>query len=224
MADTPETNQDRTPETVPPATKPNGSGDLPPPTSEPLTAKGLERFRASGTNYVVPSKALLTTVKIITPGKDVFIRTHPDPAMEFTTFTFDTRDGHVPIEPDAFEAIRAKVKDFHKFAPCVTLRPYITNKGTINLWPLKRESPFSIGGNSYNVSAFGVSDATRTRWLRISSDRDRGQWLGYDPDEFIPEPNWPEGLTIFDFLELALKGGVIDGPDHILIRPLRGLG
>jgi hypothetical protein len=92
------------------------------------------------------------------------------------------------------------------------------------LWPLKRESPFSIGGNSYNVSAFGVSDATRTRWLRISSDRDRGQWLGYDPDEFIPEPNWPEGLTIFDFLELALKGGVIDGPDHILIRPLRGLG
>ena len=34
---------------------------------------------------------------------------------------------------------------------------------------------------------------------------------------------WPE-LTIYTLLELALKGGVIDGPDHILIRPLRGLG
>ena len=28
-------------------------------------------------------------------------------------------------------------------------------------------------------------------------------------------------LTIYALLELALKGGVIDGPDHILIRPLR---
>ena len=113
--------------------------------------------------------------------------------------------------------------DFHKFAPCVTLRPYITTKGTINLWPLKRESPFSIGGNSYNVSAFNVSDRTRTQWLRVSSDRDRAIYTGFVAEEFVPEPKWPEDLTILMLLELALKGGVIDGPDHILIRPLRGL-
>ena len=210
---------------APPASEPPRSDrqDLPSSTSEPLTAKSLERFRASGTNYTVPSKEVLTTVKIVVPGKDVFVRTHPDPAMEFTTFTFETRDGHIPIEPDAFEAIRAKVEDFQKFAPCVTLRPYITSKGTINLWPLKRESPFSIGGNSYNVSAFAVSDRTRTQWLRVSSNRERGAYLGFEPEEFIPEPKWPE-LTIYALLELALKGGVIDGPDHILIRPLRGLG
>jgi hypothetical protein len=197
--------------------------EMPPPNSEPLTTNDLERFRASGTNYTVASKELLTTVKIVVPSKEVFIRTHPDPQMEFITHTFETKDGHCMIEPDAFEATRAKVPDFHKFAPCVSLRPYITNKGTLNLWPLKRESPFSIGGNSYNVSAFNVSDRSRVQWLRVSSNQERGSYLGFDPEEFIPEPKWPENLTMFMLLDLALKGGVIDGPDHILIRPLRGL-
>jgi hypothetical protein len=198
------------------------STDLPPPNSEPLTAASAERFRAVGTNYTVQSKELLTTVKIIVPGKETFIRTHPDPGMEFITHSFETRDGHSLIEPPAFDAIRAKVPDFHKFAPCVSLRPYITKYGTINLWPLKRESPFSIGGNSYNVSAFNASDRSRGQWVRVSSNQDRGEWIAYEPDEFIPEPKWPENLTMLMLIDLAAKGGVIDGPDHILIRPLRG--
>jgi hypothetical protein len=208
--------------TTPRSDKGNGQ-DIPPPNSESLTAKGIERFRAAGTNYVIQSKEVLTTVRIVKPGKELYIRVHPDPEMEFITYTLGTKDGHFPIDPDVFEAIREKVPDFHKHASCVSLRPYITNKGTISLWPLKRESPFSIGGNSYNLSAFNVADRGRVQWLRVTTDTDRGMWLGFDPEERLPEPTWPTDLTMEQLLIIALKGGVIDSVDHILIKPLRGI-
>jgi hypothetical protein len=196
---------------------------VPPPNSEPLTPKGIERFRATGTNYVVQSKEVLTTVRIVKPGKEAYIRVHPDLALEFITYTFGTKDGHLPIEPGVFEAIREKVPDFHRHASCVSLWPYITNKGTINLWPLKRESPFSIGSNSYNVSAFNVAGRCREQWLRVTTDTDRGLWLGLEPEEKLPDPKWPKDLTMEQLLTTAVKGGVIDSIDHILIKPLRGI-
>jgi hypothetical protein len=166
---------------------------------------------------------VLTTVKIVKPPPEPFIRIHPDPGMEFITYVMDGRDGCSMIEPDIFDAIRAKIPDFKKFAPCVSLRPYITTKGTIGLWPLKRESPFSIGGNSYNVSAFNVADRGRVQWLRVSTNTDLGIWQGFDPEEKLPEPNWPKDLKMDQLLILAMKGGVIDSIDHPLIKQLRGI-
>jgi hypothetical protein len=214
------------------------AADLPPPNSEPLTAKSAERFRVTATNYAVQSTEVLTTVRIVKPSDSDFIRVHPNPDMVMVTFTFPTKDGHVLIEPLIFDEIRVKVPDFGKITACVSLVPYITNKGALNLWPLKRESPFSIGGNSYNVSAFNVAARTRKEWLRISTDQDRGQYVGFKPEEIIPEPTWPKEIAealaptaaetvvvkaMVKLVELASKGGVIDSIDHPLIRPYRGL-
>jgi hypothetical protein len=192
----------------------------------------------TATNYAVQSAEVLTTVRIVKPSDSDFIRVHPNPNMQMVTFTFPTKDGHVLIEPDTFDAIKVKVPDFGKITACVTLVPYITNKGALNLWPLKRESPFSIGGNSYNVSAFTVAARTRVEWLRLSTDQDRGQYVGFKPEEIIPEPTWPKEIAAsllvtaaeavvteatVKLVEMASKGGIIDSIEHPLIRPYRGL-
>lgn len=198
-----------------------GNGqDLPPPNSERLTSSVVSRFRLTAANTVTESRGVITTTKIMKPRAEAYIRTHPDPLQELPVYIFDQRDGAIPIAPEVFDAIKAKVPDFHKFAPCVTLRTYMTKLGGVYLWPLKMESPTSFGNNSYNLSALAISDRTRKEWLRMSSIE--GEYRAIEPDERIPEPDWSKVPDIEALFEMVTKGQAIDGPDHPLIRPLRG--
>jgi hypothetical protein len=90
------------------ARKANGHGDLPPPMSEPISPKAVSRFRIENTNFVETTREVLTTVLIVPPAKEEFIRVHPDETMKLVTFTIRSKREHYLIEPRAFSEIKAK--------------------------------------------------------------------------------------------------------------------
>jgi hypothetical protein len=190
-----------------------------PGTSTPLTSSVVDRFRLTSANATATTREVVTTCKIMKPKADMFFRTHPDQMQELVLYVFPQKDGDVPISPAVFDLIKAKVTDFHKFAPCVALRPATTPTGGVFLMPLKMESPDSVGSNSWNISAFTIADRARGEWLRMSSNQGMGMYTAILPDDEIPEPDWAKVPHIFKLFEMVVKYQEITGLDHPLIKP-----
>jgi hypothetical protein len=207
------------PHAEPAAPQPNGP-DLPPPISEPLKPEVLSKFRLDGTNFTEAVHEVVTTILVTQPPKSEFIRVQPDASL--VTYTIRTKKDHYLIDPAAFSAIKAKVPDFEKHASAVTLRPYVTRAGLLALWPLKMENPYSVGTNSWNISAFNVAKRAETHWLRVSSDQATSLYVVHEPEMSFPDPVWP-AMTIDEMVDLASRVNVVDSIDHPFIRALRGL-
>jgi hypothetical protein len=191
--------------------------------SEPITPKRLSRFRIENTNFIEATKQVLTTVLVAVPPKGEFVRVHPDREMRLVTWVLKSQRDHYLIEPETFPLIVAKVRDFAKHATIATLRPYQTREGgQLNLWPLKMESPYSVGSNTWNISAHNAARAAEAQWLRVTADSDRGQYVGVEPESAFPDPEWPD-LGIDDLVEMASRVNLIADIDHPHIRKLRGL-
>lgn len=199
------------------------NGELPPPVSETVEPAKLSRFRIENTNYVEATKQVLATVLVTAPPKGEFIRVHPDRSVQMVAWALKDRRDHYLIEPAVFSEIMAKVPDFNQHACVATLRPYQTREGgQLNLWPLKMESPYSVGANAWNVSAFNLAQQAELKWLRIASNIARGQYVGYEPEEAYADPEWPP-LSIDELVDIASRVNLIDTVDHPHIRRLRGL-
>jgi hypothetical protein len=196
---------------------------LPPPTSEPIAPAKLSRFRIENTAYVEATRQVLTTVLITPPPKGEFVRVHPDRSVQMVAWVLKDGREHYLIEPEAFPAIQTKVKDFTKHATVALLRPYQTREGgQLNLWPLKMESPYSVGSNTWNVSAHNAARAAETQWLRITADSARGQYSGFEPEMAFADPEWPSH-NIDELVEMASRINLIASIDHPHVRRLRGL-
>jgi hypothetical protein len=196
--------------------------DMPPPTSEPMTPAKVSRFRISGTNYVAKTKQVLTTVLLMSPPSSEFIRVHPDPAMSLVTRVLKSNREFYLIEPDIYPEIEVRVPDFYKHAGSATLRPYQTKAGQFNLWPLKMENPYSVGSNSWNLSAFNAAQECEKRWLRVYSNQAVSQWCVQESEEVYPDPEWPN-LGIDELVDMASRVNVISSIDHPYIKMLRGI-
>jgi hypothetical protein len=192
--------------------------------SEPITPAKVSKFRIDGTDIIIRTQEVLTTVLISTPDKGEFIRVHPGPDMRLIALVMkgDRRE-YFLIDPAVFPEIKAKVPDIEKHTAVVMLRPYITAEARrIGLWPLKMESPTSIGGNSWNISAHNCARACETGWYRIASSFDGGIYTTHAPERAPAEPKWPD-LSIEDMVDMAGRVNQVNSIDHPLIRRLRGL-
>jgi hypothetical protein len=198
------------------------SGDRPPPNSTPLTPSAVHRFRLTSANATSSTEETVSFCRISKPKPSDFIRAHPDPEQKVVCYVFPQKDGDLPISPEVYTEIKFRVPDIHKFVSCVMLVPYVTSLGGVALWPLKMESPFSVGSNSYNLSAFTVLDVVRKLWRRVSSNTDKGIYEPHKTEDEIPEPDWSKVPHIDVLFDLAMVGGEITGIDHPLIKPLRG--
>jgi hypothetical protein len=49
-----------------------------------------------------------------------------------------------------------------------------------------------------------------------------GQYVPYIAAANLPEPEWPDDLTMGDYLRLAFKDRFVKDTDHIVLRKLRG--
>ncbi len=59
-------------------------------------------------------------------------------------------------------------------------------------------------------------------WIRVVPDMSLGAYTVIEVTEKLCEPEWPE-LSLQELLRIAFKGRIVDSPDHLVIRKLRGL-
>jgi hypothetical protein len=166
-------------------------------------------------------KKVLLNVPTRKPGKQEFVRTHPDEAYRINLLTLelgggDTRPELYLVHPDISGALEGEVR-------MVTMFTAISRQGVVFLWPVTIPS---IDGRQmlWHSSMREAAQLAMDKWLRVKANMAAGCYDVYLAEKQDVEPAWPADLpTLHSLLELASKDGkLIDKFDHPAIKALRG--
>lgn len=160
-------------------------------------------------------KKRITVIQVRKPGKQDFIRVHPDPDYCLQTALLEFKDdGEVYlVDPSLWIDLPGEL------VPKV-LYLTINRQGVIRLWPIRL--PGEDGKlDDWNQSALESVKFAKKGWVRVSSNRSAGMYETFEATGDLAEPEWPD-LTFSEILEIAFRGKYIKDWDHPALRRLRG--
>ena len=176
----------------------------------------LANLRVSGdTLNGVNVEKLLTTVPVRKPGKQSFVRVHPDEAYRLDTVLLELKDEsetYLLAQQLAMELPGARVARLHL---------YVDRNMNPAFWPIPLPG---VDGreNEWHRSARIAAEQAMARWVRIEADRALGGYKVFAASGEIEDPRWPneslEGL-------LRVAFGVdrfIRSLEHPVAKRLRG--
>jgi len=160
-------------------------------------------------------KKLTTTIPVRKPGKQDYVRVHPDPAYRIETAVLEIKE-----EQETFLVAQELWDELPRELTPKVLFTTINRQQVTSLWPIRL--PGDDGRiDTWNGSAMEAATFAQKQWVRICSNKSLGAYDVYQATGEIPEPEWPE-LTLGQILEIAFKGRFIDDFDHPVLKRLRG--
>jgi hypothetical protein len=188
--------------------RPNESHDHPPKEPQPVPddpfhPSSLAKHRLSQDfESMAPVKPVIATIKPRKPHRQEFIRVRP--GTEFYM-----------VVPGLWHVIPSEIR------PVALVLTISRNSPVPFLWPLNLPSADGRT-NSWNESAIDVEQAATKGWVSCRSDQNASMYIGHAATADHPEPEWPEDLTMHDYLKLAFKDRLIDDVNHPCLQKLRG--
>lgn len=206
---TPEDSSDKQPTPKPEPDKPVSDN--------PFHPDNLDKLRLDQNfGEMAEVKPAITNVAVRKPNRHEFVRVRPGSEWRFETGCFvdkESREVYVvsaPLRPTMPGDVTST---------CLVLT--ITRNSPIPIiWPLT--IPDTERPNRWHESAIEASRLAEADWLRCVADMSAGQYVPYVAAANLPEPEWPDDLTMADYLELAFKDRFIKDTDHPVLRRLRG--
>lgn len=168
-------------------------------------------------NFVetVGVKKALLTVPVRKPGRQDFIRVHPDRAFRLETAVLELKE-----ERETYLVDRAIWCELSGEIVPKVLFTTINRQGVLILWPIRL--PGEDGRHDeWNRSAMDAAHRAQQRWIRVAANMSLGANEAYDAVSSLPEPEWPD-LDFQEILRLAFKDHFITSLDHPVILRLRG--
>jgi len=156
-----------------------------------------------------------TIIQVRKPGKQDFIRVHPEPDYCLQTALLEFKDdGEVYlVDPSLWNDLPGEL------IPKV-LYLTINRQGVIRLWPIRL--PDEDGKlDDWNQSALESAEIAKNVWVRVSSNRSAGMYETFEATGDLAEPEWPD-LSFREILEIGFRGKYIKDWDHPALRRLRG--
>lgn len=161
-------------------------------------------------------KKLLNVVPVRKPGRQDFVRTHPDAEYRLTTAVIEVQE-----DRDTFLVAPEWRGELLGECVPVTLFTAMNRQGTLFMWPCKL--PGSDGRtNRWHESALDAAERAQIGWLRIQADMNLGAYQFFEPRDPLPSPEWPDH-SFREILSIAFRGRFIDSLDHPIIKRLRGI-
>ena len=160
-------------------------------------------------------KKLTTTIPVRKPGKQDFVRVHPDPAYQIETAVLEFKEERETylVAPGLWDGLLGELTPKVLFTT-------INRQQVTSLWPIRL--PGDDGRiDTWNGSAMEAATFAQKQWVRICSNKSLGAYDVYQATGEIPEPEWPE-LDLGQILEIAFKGRFINDFDHPVLKRLRG--
>jgi hypothetical protein len=161
-------------------------------------------------------KKLLNVVPVRKPGKQDFIRVHPDPAYRLGPAAIlelkDDREIYL-VTPQMTTELPGEFT-------MATLFTTITRQGVLSVWPVRLPDPAGRT-NEWHRSAAEAAELAKDKWLRISANMSLGAYDTFVAIGDLPEPVWPD-LAFAEILRIAFRDRLVDRNDHPLIARLRG--
>jgi hypothetical protein len=160
-------------------------------------------------------KKLLTTVPIRKPAAQDFIRVHPSPKYRETLAFVELKD-----DREIYIANLAAVPELQTECFVATLFTAITRTGVVFLWPVRVPA---VDGrtNDWHTSAATAAQLAMARWVRIKANMSLRAYEIFEAESSIPDPEWPD-LPFEAIYRIGFKDRLISGPDHPVIKRLRG--
>lgn len=195
------------------ATPALGDPDEPPP--NPFDPARLRMGQDFGEKIGV--KKLITTIRVDKPSKEIFVRTHPDPAFRLPTNVIELKADRelYLVDPALWPALAGEAT----FTPKLLVFT-VTRQGVLLLWPVRLPGPEGKI-DDWNRSALEAVEAARDHWVRVTANMHQGAYDILVAGGITAEPEFPD-LSMGEILEVAFKDRHIDGWDHPVLRKLRG--
>ena len=160
-------------------------------------------------------KKLTTTIPVRKPGKQDYVRVHPDPAYRIETAVLEIKE-----EQETFLVAQELWDELPGELTPKVLFTTINRQQVTSLWPIRL--PGDDGRiDTWNGSAMEAATFAQKQWVRICSNKSLGAYDVFQATGEIPEPEWPE-LNLEQILEIAFKGRFIKDSDHPALKRLRG--
>ena len=191
--------------------KPNETKDQ--PSANPFDPANLKLTQNYGASAGV--KKLTTTIPVRKPGKQDFVRVHPDPAYQIETAVLEFKEERETflVAPELRDELLGELTPKALFTT-------INRQKVVSLWPIIL--PGEDGRiNSWSESAMDAATLGQKKWVRVSANMSLGAYDVFEATGEIPEPEWPE-LDLGQILEIAFKGRFIKDSNHPVLKRLRG--
>lgn len=160
-------------------------------------------------------KKVLVTVPVRKPGRQDFVRVHPDDDYKLETAVIELREEReiYLVDKELWPALSSEI------TPKV-LYMYMNRQGVLAIWPIRM--PGEDGRiDQWNGSASQAAEKAKSQWIRVSADMSLGAYQVYRAEGIPQEPDWPD-TSFEDILATAFSGHYIDTLDHPVIRRLHG--
>jgi hypothetical protein len=160
-------------------------------------------------------KKAVVTVPVRKPGRQDFIRVHPDPAFRLETAILNLKE-----EREAYLVSRELWPALANEITPMVLVTVVNRQKVVSLWPIRL--PGADGRlDDWNTSALDAAQMAQNGWVRIMANMSLGAYDVFEATGDIPEPEWPE-LSFEELLRIAFKGRFIDSLDHPVVQRLGG--
>ena len=164
---------------------------------------------------MVGTKKIINTIPVRKPGRQEFVRTHPEEEYWFQTAVLELKDvGETYIVDGSLWGVIDQ-----ELIPKILI-PTISRQGVLTLWPVRLPGPDGRH-DSWNSSALDAALRAKKSWTRIVSNRSLGAYECYEAQAAIPDPEWPD-LSLEEILQIAFKNKSIQNMDDPVLRALRG--
>lgn len=166
---------------------------------------------------IVPVGLGVITARQRPPGDDWF-RTHPD--GDFTTGMTLVRGKMGDLYAVRRELIPVVGPEVQRRLVTASVSACLTIDGQKFLWAIIR--PASDANQQHFDNFRSARDLSRSKWIQLLWDKNKESHVPFMPKQQPPEPKWPEGFTLVDWIDKAFRGKFIDDHDHHLFKKFRG--
>jgi hypothetical protein len=182
------------------------------------TIDDFDKFlRKPGSAAAIPTKPLITRIRVGKPPKHAFFRSHPDwqhYTQEIEVIIDEQNFGEEHLVAPAMDA-HLSTKLIHKIATlCITMQKALFIS-TVRLPDQQtgRTDPF-------NESMLAAMREARSQWVAVENKG--GEWGTQTPIDMFPDPEWPD-ITMREVLKIGFRGRLVENLDHPLVKRLLGI-
>lgn len=175
----------------------------------------IARFRLSqNLEASAPVKKLITTVQVRKPHNQEFVRASIELTFDTLTYVWKEDGKLFLVEPGL-------VQEFPQGLRPTSLVGTMNRQGVFFFWPVFVKQGDETW-NDWHRSGHDAMLEARKHWVRVESNRSLGAYeVSIALGAGLPEPEWPE-LSLEELLLIAFRDYIIDSPDHIILKKLRG--
>lgn len=163
----------------------------------------------------VSVRKLITTVPVRKPGRQDFVRVHPDPNFHLETAVLELKEDRETylVDPKLWSTIPGELTPKVLFTA-------INRQGVLTLWPIRL--PGNDGRlDDWNSSALEAAQIAKDCWIRMTSNMALGAYEVFEALGDLPEPEWPD-MGFAEILKVAFKDRFVDDIGHPAVQRLRG--